>query len=72
MPHAPAKPAMLGKSDATPLPSVSPVSDALYDEELGLLTHGQALIALHFKLNAKFQRRKGRRLQAEVGTPTGA
>ena len=72
MPHAPARPAMLGKSDAMRLPSVSPVSDALYNEELGMLTHIQALTAPHFKLNARSQHRKGRRPQVEAGTPTGA
>ena len=63
---------MLGKSDAMRLPLVSPVSDALYDKESGILTHGQALIAPHSKLNARFQHPKGRRLQVEAGTPTGA
>ena len=72
MPHAPARPAMLGKSDAMRLPSVSPVSDAPYDDGLGMLTYKQALIAPHFKLNAKFQHLKGRRPQVEAGTRTGA
>ena len=62
---------MLGKSDVMRLPSVSPVSDALYEEELRMLIHEQALIAPHSKLNARFQHRKGRRPQVEAGTLTG-